>query len=106
MSPGDRVKVIRIHKADRAAGLSTASMPPRRLIGRIGTVRRPLTSWSGCWVSFGRAKKRRPPRWWDFGALSRRSMIKNGNDFWETEYPKEYLFANDELKCVGGRGGS
>ncbi len=75
MSPGDRVKVVKLIDADRGAGNSVCKKPPRSVIGKTGTVQRALTSWDACWVSFGRKRK--------------------------GEYTGgKYVFAFDELKLV------
>jgi len=73
---------VKIIDVDRWAGMSTCKKPPRRLLGRTGTVRRPLIGWNGYWVSFGRAKK-----------------VENCGSR-QMRYPDEHVFAAEELKVV------
>jgi len=68
--------------ADRGAGNAISPKPPRRLLGKVGTVRRPLSGWDAYWVSFGMGR--------------RRSNLRNGPG--RTEYPDEYVFAAEELR--------
>lgn len=53
-STRDRVVVVSIINADRAAGHCASRKPPKRLIGQRGTVTRRLISWDGMWVGFGK----------------------------------------------------
>ena len=85
MTAGQRVKVVKILDADRAAGYGSCDKPPKRLVGKIGTIRRPLVHWDGFWVSFGRGKE-----------------VKMGWNSSRTEYPDIFVFARQELKLVGG----
>ena len=97
LTRGNRVKVVKILNADRAAGMSTCKKPPRRIIGRIGTIHRLLTSWDAWWVRFGRPIRRRSHEYKWATSKKEREYLKRHGRAWEFTWPEQYVFTREEL---------